>query len=43
VFGLCPLSGVLNIREHNTSENGSDLIPVGGGGDTHSVGPPRKS
>jgi hypothetical protein len=39
VFGRCPSSGILKIREHNISETGSvSVLRWGGGGeDTYSV------
>jgi hypothetical protein len=41
VFGLCPLSGILETRKHNVSETGSVSI-LDEGGDTYSVGFVRK-
>jgi hypothetical protein len=37
VFGLCPLSGILESRKHNISETGSVSVLGGGGGNTPTV------
>jgi hypothetical protein len=43
VFGLCPSSYFLKIREHNVSENEGVSVLRWGEGDTYSVGSVRKS
>jgi hypothetical protein len=43
-LGLFPLSGILENRKHDVSETGSvSALSCGGGEDTYSVGPLRKT
>jgi hypothetical protein len=43
LFGLCPTSGILEIRKHNASETASVSVLKWEGGDTYSCGTFRKS